>query len=118
MSKQRNISKEFLEGIGAFEQHKAGKITLRTHFVEPKPIPGVNPHYIRATRKKFDMSRAVFARLLNISIRTLERWEQGISKPNHQASILIRMSNQYPDTFKRINTIATHTESEEGKKSA
>ena len=41
---------------------------------------------IRATREQLHVSRAVFARRLRVSIRTLENWEQGRAKPNAQAA--------------------------------
>lgn len=56
-------------------------------------------------REKLHMSRNVFARYLRSNERTLENWEQGRSNPNAQASVLIRMIEQYPDTVERLSTI-------------
>jgi len=44
---------------------------------------------IRAIREKHNMSRALFANILHISPRTLEKWEPGTSRPNEQASTLL-----------------------------
>jgi putative transcriptional regulator len=51
------------------------------------------------------MSRNVFARKLRVSSRTLEKWEQGVTKPNDQAVALILMVNKYPDTLTRLEDI-------------
>src|SRR6266508_4665496 len=48
------------------------------------------------------MSRQVFAFKIGVNPRTLERWEQGRSKPNEQASALIRLVRKYPDTLARL----------------
>jgi hypothetical protein len=37
--------------------------------------------------------------------RTLERWEQGRSKPNEQAAALIWLVLKYPDTFDRLESL-------------
>ena len=76
MSK-RKIFDEMMEGIAAMEAHREGKITLRTYKVESAPLPKVDSKLFRDTRKRLHFSRAVFARNLRISERTLEKWEQG-----------------------------------------
>ena len=100
--KMRDISSEITEGIEAVRQQREGKITLRTHSFEDKPIPAVDAGIIRDTREKLKMSRNVFARQLRVSARTLEKWEQGRTKPNDQAAALILLVRKYPDTLERL----------------
>lgn len=102
MSKKRDIFGEIMEGIEAMREHREGKITLRTHVIEDRPIPPVNAEEIRETRERLHLSRGVFARCLRVSQRTLEKWEQGRTKPNDQATALILLVRKYPDTLKRL----------------
>lgn len=51
------------------------------------------------------MSRHVVAFAL-ANPRTLERREQGRSKPNEQAAALIWPVRKYPDTLKRLESLA------------
>jgi putative transcriptional regulator len=51
------------------------------------------------------MSRRVFAFKLGMNPRTLERWEQGRSKPNEQAAALIWLIRKYPDTLERLKSL-------------
>jgi putative transcriptional regulator len=106
MSK-RNISNELMDGIAAMKGHREGKLTLRNYKVEPAPLPRVNSKLIRDTRKKLSCSRAVFARKLRINLRTLEKWEQGRTKPNPQAAALVLLVRHYPDTLQRLERLAT-----------
>ncbi|MSR09609.1 MAG: helix-turn-helix domain-containing protein [Gammaproteobacteria bacterium] len=48
------------------------------------------------------LSRAVFARRLRVSTRTLENWEQGRSEPNAQAAALVLRVEVFPDTLDRL----------------
>jgi putative transcriptional regulator len=52
------------------------------------------------------MPRQVFALRIGVNPRTLERWEQGRSKPNEQASTLIRLVRKYPDTLERLESLS------------
>ena len=61
---------------------------------------------VREEREALKMSRHVFAFKIGVNPRTLERWEQGRSKPNEQAAALIWLVRKYPDTLKRLESLA------------
>lgn len=102
MTTNRRLIDELIDGVNAMRASRAGKITLRTHVVEELPPLAVSGSRIRATRRKLGLSRAVFARRLRVSMRTLENWEQGRSEPNAQAAALILMVGAFPDTLDRL----------------
>lgn len=105
MSRKRKLYDELIEGVDSMRQQREGKITLRTHEVDDLPPLEVDADTIRATREHLKVSRAVFARRLRVSTRTLENWEQGRAKPNAQAAALILMVQKYPDTFGRLQAL-------------
>jgi len=104
MSK-RNLANELVKGIKEMQAHGAGKITLRSHNIKNKPLPDMSPKQIRAVRKKFSCSRSVFANYLRVQTRTLEKWEQGISRPNEQAKTLLLLVKKNPEILKQIAEI-------------
>jgi len=106
MKKKRNLFEELVQGIGEINQHLEGKITLKTYRVDPKAKPEITPEIIRNTREQLNLSRPVFAHELHVSPRTLEKWEQGRSKPNDQAATLIMLVRKYPDTLQRLKKLA------------
>ena len=105
MSKKRKLFNELMQGVESMRKQREGKITLRTCEVEDLPPLEVDAELIRETREKLQVSRAVFARRLRVSTRTLENWEQGRAKPNAQAAALILMVRKYPDTLKKLQTL-------------
>ena len=105
MSNKRKLIDELLQGVEAMREHREGKITLRTHTVEDLPPLEINADLIRDIREQLHVSRAVFARHLRVSTRTLKNWEQGRAKPNTQAAALIMMVRQYPDTLKKLHSL-------------
>ena len=82
------------EGI----RHARGEITLKTTTVEiPDPPPAIEAAELTELRLASGMSQAVFARLLNVSTRTVQTWEQGRRKPSQAALRLIQVFRHDPN---------------------
>lgn len=93
---------DLMEGAQALEQYFEGKITLRTTTLERPEAPTISAEEVKALRLQLNLSQAVFARKLHTSVRTYQGWEQGRSKPNPQAALLLRMVQHSPQTFTLI----------------
>ncbi len=106
MKNKRNLFEELVQGIEEINQWREGKVTLKTYTVESMSFPEVTPEMIRETRENLNLSRPVFAHELHVSPRTLEKWEQGRTKPNDQAATLIMMVRKFPDTLQRMKQLA------------
>ena len=74
---------------------------VHTSFVKKSVAADV----IRVTRERMHLSRAVFARRLRVSTRTVENWEQGRAKPNAQAAALILLVWKFTDTLEKLSTL-------------
>ena len=105
-AKKRSLFGELMAGVEAMRVHREGRLTLRTHRVEPITVPAIEPRVVRETREALHMSRQVFAFKLGVNPRTLERWEQGRSRPNEQAAVLIWLVRKYPDTLERLESLS------------
>ena len=102
---ERDIAVEVLRGLREVQEYRAGTRTLRTTRVEAAPLPGLTAEQIKGIRQEIDVSRAVFAGLLRVPVRTVEGWEQGKSSPPAAAAALILMARKYPDTFDRLASL-------------
>ena len=103
--KKRNLFAEISEGFEALKQERESKITLRKYTIEVKPAPQVTLSKLIALREKMNLSRTVFARHLRTNERTLENWEQGKSKPNAQAALVIKLVKRFPETLRYLAVI-------------
>jgi len=56
---------------------------------------------IRAIRERFGMSQSQFAAFLCISVRTLQKWEQGQRSPDGAANTLLRIMQMEPEAVMR-----------------
>jgi len=70
--------------------HVQGKRTLESRKIEiPRPE-------IREIRQQYALSQQDFARLFGISLRTLQKWEQGSRLPQGPAKILLSVISKNP----------------------
>lgn len=58
------------------------------------PVEPLEPEEIRAIRESSRVSQAVFARLLNTSVSTVQKWEVGQKRPAGTALKLLRLVQQ------------------------
>jgi DNA-binding transcriptional regulator YiaG len=54
-----------------------------------------------ATRKALGLSQAEFARLLDVSVRTLHKWEQRTSQPSGAAKTLLKVAASNPQAVRQ-----------------
>ena len=47
-------------------------------------------------RKSLGLSQAEFSKLLGVSVRTLQDWEQGRKQPSGAAKMLLRVAEKHP----------------------
>lgn len=73
-----------------------GELALRTAVVASS-APQISPQEIARLRKALDMSQAVFARVLNVSVKTVRNWELGERKPTQAAVRLLQVLKAEPN---------------------
>jgi putative transcriptional regulator len=83
-------------------QGKNSAVTVRD--VElPDPPKRRSPRQIAAIRKtKIGASQAVFARLMNASVKTIHAWEQGRGQPSGPALRLLDLLDKHPELVREI----------------
>lgn len=97
--------KKKAKDLSVFEQIKSGledgiayfrgELTLVTVRV-PAPPPKANPRKIAAIRRNLHMSQSVFAATLNVSMRTVQSWEQGVREPSDASLRLLQIVETQP----------------------
>ena len=78
----RNVGAEILEGLRQLKRGKVGRVTTLPRVAE--------------TRARVGLSQADFARLLGVSVRTLQEWEQGRRVPSGPARTLLVIAHKNP----------------------
>jgi putative transcriptional regulator len=87
MSKFYNELKEGLEEALAYTQ---GKITLKSEIIQiPEPPIAYSSEEIKRIRGPY--SQAIFAKILNVSVKTIQAWESGMRIPSHSALRLLEI---------------------------
>nr|WP_161990851.1 helix-turn-helix domain-containing protein [Pseudomonas caspiana] len=56
-------------------------------------------------RAKVGVSQSAFAKLIGVSLRTLQDWEQGRRQPTGAAQTLLRVASQHPEVLLDLQTV-------------
>ncbi|WP_256077877.1 DNA-binding transcriptional regulator [Massilia sp. YIM B04103] len=102
---KRSLFSEMMEGFDALQAEREGKLTLKHASLEHRPMPRLSAEEVANIRRKLNVSQQVFARQLRTEARTIANWEQGISRPNAQASVLLKLVERYPELLDKIGKL-------------
>jgi putative transcriptional regulator len=79
-----------------FEVGAISKTTMRSFDAASLAAPSpIKPHEIKRLRERFRVSQPVFARYLNTSESTIEKWEIGAKKPSGMALKLLAVVRKH-----------------------
>jgi putative transcriptional regulator len=70
-----------------------------TQVVVPKPPQPMSSREIAGLRKQLNYSQSVFARVLNVSTKTVQAWEQGARVPSDAALKLLTIAKKRPEVL-------------------
>lgn len=82
----------------AIAYHRGGRqLTVRD--VELRPPAPMSAKEVRAVRTYLRVSQAAFARILNVSSRTVQAWETSARRPSDAALKLLSVARKHPDAL-------------------
>ena len=87
---KRDLGAELLKSVRQMKAGRAGKI----HKVAVSPVV--------SARMKSGLSQTAFAKLLGVSVRTLQDWEQGRRQPSGAAKTLIAIADRSPKVLLEV----------------
>lgn len=77
-------------------------ITRRDGTVEKDHIIPAEKALVAGARAATGLSQAAFAKLLGVSVRTLQEWEQGRKIPSGAAATLLKVAARHPKVLKEL----------------
>jgi putative transcriptional regulator len=101
MTRNRKYKSDAFEAIhsAVAGMHRAGtinKTTMRSFDESCLTVPAqIEPQQIKELREKHRVSQPVFARYLNTSESTIEKWESGAKRPSGMALKLLAVVQKH-----------------------
>lgn len=93
MTRKKNMSAEGAELLKAVKQMKAKK---KGKIYTPEQLLAI------AARQSVNLTQKEFAQLLNVSVDSVQDWEQGRRSPRGAAKTLLQVAKQHPEVLERI----------------
>ena len=95
MTKQDKELEQFkADLLASARELKSGRVANATKVDVPSVV---------SARNHIGLSQSQFARLLGVSVRTLQGWEQGRITPSGAAQTLIRIANTHPEVLLELS---------------
>ena len=94
--KKKAIGSKFFNdlktGLADIITYKKGNLALRSENIEiPAPPTKYKAKDIKRIRLNSKYSQGIFAKVLNVSIRTIQSWESGARMPSHSSLRLLEI---------------------------
>jgi putative transcriptional regulator len=100
MGKIFDLLKEGLEEALAYEKGHSKNVKVKKIRIDSTVVPKQPKEYqaedIRKLRNKLNCSQSLLAAYLNVSLNTVQAWEQGTRRPNHAALRLLEVVDKGP----------------------
>lgn len=100
MSKMFSLLKEGLEEAIAYEKGHARNVKVKKIRIDTSDVPKHPKEYeandIKRLRNRLNCSQNMFTAYLNVSLNTIQAWEQGFRRPNHAALRLLEIIDKGP----------------------
>lgn len=77
-------------------------ITRRDGTIEKDEVIPAERALVALARAATGLSQATFARLLGVSVRTLQEWEQGRKAPSGAAVTLLKVAARHPEVLQEL----------------
>lgn len=84
--------KDLKDGLDEVLAYSKGKTTLKSEFIEiPEPPAKYTKKDVKRIRENAYYSQGIFAKILNVSVKTVQSWESGTRTPSHAALRLLEV---------------------------
>ena len=77
-------------------------ISRRDGTIEKDQIIPAEKAQVAVARAATGLSQAPFAKLLGVSVRTLQEWEQGRKIPSGAAATLLKVATRHPEVLQEL----------------
>lgn len=70
----------------------------------------ITPQFVKKLRNELKLSQKMFATILGVSEKTIEKWEQGVVEVKRTASRLLYILDKHPDLLDTFYTVKREDE--------
>jgi len=89
---------QLIGGVNEVIAHLDGKQTLRkTVITVPDEPPAYTAAEVRQLRETLQLSQGLFAKILNVSVNTVRKWEQNERHPSGPSARLLQIAQVHPE---------------------
>lgn len=115
--KKRDLNAELLQALNEAKRHQWARktefipqadgtvrrvITRRDGTIEKDEVVTSDRARVALARAATGLSQSAFAKLLGVSVRTLQEWEQGRKLPSGAVATLLKVAARHPEILQEL----------------
>lgn len=115
--KKRDLNAELLQALNEAKRHQWARktefipqadgtvrrvITRHDGTIEKDEVVTSDRAQVALARAATGLSQSAFAKLLGVSVRTLQEWEQGRKLPSRAAATLLKVAVRHPEILQEL----------------
>ena len=104
---ENNIFDSIVTGLNEAIDYEKGKLMqkVKPRVISIEPIPHYKAKQIKLIRNKLNLTQEVFAKVLGVSIKTVEAWEAGKNIPNGPAQRILALLSKDNNFLEKHNIL-------------
>jgi putative transcriptional regulator len=91
-----------MRGLTDLQAWAKGDLKLTAREARPLPLPKMTAKEVVRVRAQVNASQVAFARILNVSRKTVEAWESGARSPGGPALKLLAVAARHPEVLLEV----------------
>lgn len=100
-----NVFDSIMQGLEEAVAHEKGEIKARTASCTVNPVPEYDAQEIKDIRLSLGMTQTTFAKVMGVSVKTVEAWEAGTNKPIGAARRFLCALKEDPSLLVKCNIV-------------
>ena len=101
-----SVYESIMQGLNEAIDYEKGNVKARTETLSVAPLPNIESNDVKNIRLSLNMTQVVFAKVIGVSVKTVEAWESGINTPSGIARrmlSLLKADPSLPEKYKILS---------------
>lgn len=102
---QTEISNSIIAGLEEASLHAQGHLELKQRTIRIAPLPEFSGNQIKRIRVALGLTQSMLAKILGVSVKTIEAWESGRNAPAGPSRRMLSILKKSPGLLKQLEIV-------------
>lgn len=100
-----NVFESMMTGLQEAIDYENGKLDAKKVKITVEPLPEMTADEIKSVRNGTGLTQSIFAKVMGVSVKTVEAWEKGTNQPIGPARRILSIMKNDPQFIKKYHLV-------------